>query len=146
MTVRRAGVTDLDVLVDLAAEFNAIDRHPYDEDRVRTALLPLLVDDSLGVVYVNGDPPDGYALVTWGYSVESGGRDALLDEIYTRDRGRGKGGDLLEAVLVDLTQRGLPRVFLETEAHNFAVRRFYQRHGFQTEDSVWMTRQLGFGT
>lgn len=31
-----------------------------------------------------GEPPLGYAIVTWGYSLESGGREALLDEIYLK--------------------------------------------------------------
>ncbi|MEX0699896.1 MAG: GNAT family N-acetyltransferase [Acidimicrobiia bacterium] len=141
MIVRRATLDDLDILLTLAAEFNDIDRHDHDPVRVRAAMQPLLVSDDLGVVYLFGDGL-GYALVTWGYSIESGGRDALLDEIYTRERGEGRGGELLVAVLEDLAQRGLPRVFLETEAHNKAVRRFYTRHGFRTEDSIWMTRDL----
>jgi ribosomal protein S18 acetylase RimI-like enzyme len=80
--------------------------------------------------------------VTWGYSIESGGRDALLDEIYVREQGEGLGGRLLDDVLSDLVARGLPRVFLETEAHNEAVRQFYTRHGFETEASIWMSRDL----
>ena len=133
---------DLELVVSLSREFNEIDRHPYNEERVRRGLLPLLEDDQVGVVYVDDPPPEGYAVVTWGYSLESGGRDALLDEIYTRRRGEGRGGLLLEEVMADLTRRGLPRVFLETEAHNQAVRRFYARHGFVEEDSIWMARDL----
>ncbi len=141
MNVRRANLEDLDLLLELAAEFNQIDRHDYDPVRVQAALQPLLTSDDLGVVYLFGDGL-GYALVTWGYSIESGGRDALLDEIYVRERREGRGGELLDAVFEDLAARGLPRVFLETEAHNEAVRRFYKSHGFRTEDSIWMSRDL----
>jgi ribosomal protein S18 acetylase RimI-like enzyme len=134
-------MADLDLLLILSAEFNEIDRHPYNPDRVRRAMVPLLRSDDLGVVYVLGDGL-GYALVTWGYSIESGGRDALLDEIYVREQGKGLGGRLLHEVLRDLAGRGLPRVFLETESHNVAVRRFYTRYGFETEASIWMSREL----
>jgi ribosomal protein S18 acetylase RimI-like enzyme len=134
-------MADLELLLVLAVEFNEIDRHPYDPGRVREALEPLLTSDDLGVVYVLGEGL-GYALVTWGYSIESGGRDALLDEIYVREQGEGLGSQLLDDVLSDLATRGLPRVFLETEAHNEGVRRFYTRHGFETEASIWMTRDL----
>jgi GNAT superfamily N-acetyltransferase len=141
VNVRRATLEDLELLLILAEEFNEADRHHHDAVRVRAALQPLLASDDLGVVYLFGEGV-GYALVTWGYSIESGGRDALLDEIYLRERGEGRGGKLLNAVLDDLAGRGLPRVFLETEAHNERVRRFYARHGFRTEDSIWMSRNL----
>lgn len=84
----------------------------------------------------------GYAVVTWGYAIESGGRDALLDEIYLRDRGLGRGGELLGAILDDCRRRGLSQVFLETESHNERVRGFYARHGFTVDPSVWMSRPL----
>ena len=140
--IRRAGLEDLEALASLSSEFNEIDGHPYDDLRVRAALIPLLRDDSLGVVYLFGHPPDGYAIVTWGYSIESGGRDALLDEIYMRRRGEGHGSAAFEDVLADIRRRGLSRMFLETERCNFRVRSFYARHGFAEEGSIWMSREL----
>jgi GNAT superfamily N-acetyltransferase len=140
--ITRAQPHDLEVLVALASEFNQIDGHRHDESRVRAALSPLLQDDALGIVYLLGESHDGYAVVTWGYSIESGGRDALLDEIYVRPRGEGHGGAALEEILEDLHHRGLTRVFLETERANIRVRAFYGRHGFTEDDSIWMSREL----
>lgn len=140
--IRRAVPADLAVLLDMAREFNRLDRHAHDDERVGAALAPLLAGDDLGVVYLFGEPPAGYAVVTWGYSLESGGRDALLDEIFVEERGRGVGGAALDAVLADLRRRGLPRIFLETERRNRRVRRFYTRHGFHAQDSVWMSQDL----
>jgi GNAT superfamily N-acetyltransferase len=140
--IRRASSADLETLIPLIAEFAALDRHTFEEAVVRSALVPLLESDRLGVVWMIGDPPQGYAVVTWGYSLESGGRDALVDELYLRERGRGIGGAALEAMVADLEARGMRRVFLETEAHNERVRGFYARHGFSEEDSVWMVRDL----
>ena len=140
--IRRARLEDLDILATLSAEFNEIDGHHHHDVRVRAALTPLLRDDALGVVYLIGEPPSGYAVVTWGYSIESGGRDALLDEIYVRSRGEGIGGDALEEILDELRTRGISRMFLETERPNDSVRRFYTRHGFIEDDSIWMSRGL----
>jgi GNAT superfamily N-acetyltransferase len=140
--ISRARLEDLDVLAALSAEFNEIDGHAHDDTRVRAALAPLLRDDELGVVYLFEEPASGYAVVTWGYSIESGGRDALLDEIYVRPRGQGLGGVAFEGVLDDLRQRGLTRMFLETERPNTKVRAFYTRHGFKEDDSIWMSREL----
>src|SRR5215831_21117200 len=120
MLVRPGRVTDLDAIVPLVREFCEVDGHPYDEALVRGALGPLLTSDQHGVVWlaVEDDGVAGYAVVTWGYSLESGGRDALLDELYVRARGNGVGAALMDALLADCTARGLRRMFLETETGN----------------------------
>jgi len=138
----RATAAQLELLLPLVEEFCILDEHPYDEARVRRALGPLLADDSLGVIWLIGDPPGGYAVLTWSYSLESGGRDALLDEIYLRDRGRGLGSAALAAICDDLRARGITRIFLETEDHNERARRFYARNGFAVEPSTWMAADL----
>ncbi|KGE04929.1 GNAT family N-acetyltransferase [Pseudohaliea rubra] len=141
-TLHRARKADLSILLPLIAEFCAVDAHPYDEARVCRALGPLLENDSLGVVWLIGEPPGGYAVLTWNYSLESGGRDALLDEIYLRERGRGFGAAALAAIHGDLRRRGITRVFLETETHNERARRFYARNGYEVEPSTWMAAEL----
>lgn len=86
----------------------------------------------------------GYAVLCWGYSLESGGREAVLDEVFVRagDRGRGLGAAALPELLDACRAAGILRVFLETEEPNDGARRFYRRHGFQEETSIWMTRGL----
>lgn len=110
-----------------------------------SALGPLLEDDRFGEVWVVGGEEglDGYAVVTWSYSIESGGRDALLDEVYARHRGSGIGSALLERVIASARDRSMSLLFLETERYNEAARRLYRRHGFVDEDSVWMSLDLG---
>lgn len=140
--LRRAVPADENLLLALIREFCEVDRHDYDEARLRGALGPLLDGDELGVVWLIGDGA-GYAVVTWSYSLESGGPDALLDEIYLRERGRGIGAAAMGEIFADLERRGITRMFLETEAHNDRVRRFYARLGFAEEDSIWMCREAG---
>jgi GNAT superfamily N-acetyltransferase len=143
--VRRADPADLDALLVLVAEFCAIDGHEFAAGRVRSALRPLLADERLGQVWVMADDGGGlggYAVVTWGWSLEAGGREALLDELYVRERNQGAGALLLDVAAVGSRAAGASRLFLETESANVAVRRFYARHGFAAEDSVWMQRLL----
>jgi GNAT superfamily N-acetyltransferase len=139
--IRRGHPKDLAVLVDLHREFGDADGHPFDERRATDAFVPLLHDDRHGVVWII-EPAHGYAVVTWGWSIEAGGAEAVLDEIYVRDRGSGTGATLLAHLIDDARQRGLARIFLETESHNDRVRTFYQRHGFVTDDSIWMSRDF----
>jgi len=141
-SLRRAGPQDLALLLPLIEAFCAVDGHPFDAARVTRAIGPLLDSDEFGVVWLVGEPPAGYAILTWNYSLESGGRDALLDEIYLAERGSGLGSTVMQAIYADLMRRGIYRVFLETEVHNDRARRFYARNGFQVEDSVWMSVDL----
>lgn len=144
-TVRRAVEQDCAALLRLVQEFYAMDGHTYDEARVRAALQPLLDGDSVGQVWV-AQATDGslsaYVVTTWGYSLESGGADCVVDEIYVRDRGRGLGAALLGHALDAAATAGARRAFLESERPNEAARRFYRRVGFVDDDSVWMHRWL----
>lgn len=141
--IRRAAPADLAAVVDLHARFCEADGHIFSADVATRAFTPLLADDSHGVVWLVDDPSArGYAVVTWGWSIESGGRDALVDEIYAEPTGTGVGRALMERLLADTEERGIRSVFLETEVGNESARRFYRRLGFESEDSVWMTRRL----
>lgn len=141
-TIERATPEHLDSLLVLIGEFCEIDQHPYDECRLRQSLPPLLESDDFGVVWRVVSPSEGYAVVTWGYSLESGGREALIDELYLRRRGEGLGAKLVSHILHDCRRRGLVRIFLETESHNERVRGFYAAAGFEEDDSVWMSQWL----
>jgi GNAT superfamily N-acetyltransferase len=121
--------------------FCDIDQHPFDDARAREAFIPLLADDTHGVVWV-GDHPDSYAVLTWGWSIEAGGREAVLDEIFVSERGGGHGSSLIEHLMADAAQREIARIFLETESHNDRVRHLYERHGFVVDDSIWMSREF----
>lgn len=138
---RRAVADDLDALVALNHAFCAADRHPFDERRVRSAFNPLLTDDRWGVVWIV-DEPAAYAVLTWGWSIEAGGVEAVLDEIYVSQQRRGVGATLVEHIATDAASRGVARIFLETERHNDHARRFYARHGFVEDDSIWMSRDF----
>ena len=139
--LERALVSDLPLILELVEEFCAIDKHAFDADRVARALLPLLEHDEHGVVFLT-DNARGYLVITWGYSLESGGREALVDEIYLRRRGAGIGAKVMSALFADMADRGVVKMFLETETHNARARRFYARQGFEEDDSIWMSRNI----
>lgn len=138
MHVWRAEPDEFDAVMALAREF--------DPGVDPAGVAPLLADDSRGVIWLAGHPlaAAGYAVVTWGWSVECGGPEAVLDEIHVRDgdRNRGVGSGLIAHLLADCRARGIKRIFLETEAPNERARQLYERHGFVAEDSVWMARRL----
>ncbi|MEU5692754.1 GNAT family N-acetyltransferase [Actinosynnema sp. NPDC020468] len=137
--IRRAVPADLSALLPLVREFYEVDRHHYDEAVVTAALEPLLADDRYGQVWLFDT---GYAVLTWGYSLESGGRDALLDEFFVQGRGRGTGAVVIAELVAAARAAGARKLFLETEEPNDAARRFYRRHGFTDEHSTWLSQEL----
>ena len=139
--IHRAQAADLPIILELVAEFCMTDHHTFDAGRVTRAVIPLLESDDLGVVYLT-DNNQGYLVVTWGYSLESGGSEALIDEIYLRRRGQGIGGRVMAALFQEMAARGVVKIFLETETHNARARRFYTRQGFVADDSIWMSRDI----
>lgn len=143
-TIRRAEAGDLEALLRMCARYCEADSHQFDPGTATAGFEPLLLSEQHGVVWlsVDGDETVGYAVVTWSWSIESGGLDALLDEIYVDRPGEGHGSALVAHLLADCRRRNLPRVFLETESANREARRMYSRLGFQTEDSVWMVADL----
>lgn len=141
--VERATSRDLDVLIDLHREFCEADSHPFDAASARRAFAPLLADDSRGVVWLvhTTDRPEsteGYAVVTWGWSIEAGGAESIFDEMFVRRRGIGIGSRAMSLVIDEVRRLGLARIYLETESHNENGRRLYRRLGFVDEDSIWM--------
>lgn len=149
--VRRATPAHLASLLDMVGDFYAEDGHEYDEGRIRAALDPLLADDAHGQVWVLHRSVDdlgsdllGYAVLTWGWSLESGGREGLLDEFFVaggRRRG-GLGGLLIDHVIAEARTAGCRALFLETERSNHRARAFYDRHGLEEQESIWMSAQL----
>ena len=142
--IRRAGPDDEEPPLLLVREFYARDRHEYSEERVLRGLRPLLAGDDEGRVFLAAldGVPYGYVVVTWSWSLEAGGRDALLDEMYVRRREQGIGSELLTAAIAAASDAGAASMFLETESPNIRVRGFYRRHGFVRQDSIWMSRPL----
>ncbi len=133
---------DLEELLDLCRRYCQVDDHVFETGTARSGFTPLLESDEHGVVWVaeRSGQVVGYAVVTWSWSIESGGRDALLDEVYVQPSREGLGSVLVAHVVEDCRRRGLPRIFLETERANHDARRLYRRFGFEEEDSVWMVK------
>jgi GNAT superfamily N-acetyltransferase len=136
--IRQAIPADLDRLVDMHREFCAADDHEFSQERALAGFGPLLDGDRWGVVWIVDDP-GAYAVLTWSWSIEIGGFEVILDEIFVSVRGTGVGSKLLDHLLGDLRNRGAKRIFLETERASDRARTLYSRHGFVEDDSIWMS-------
>ncbi|AEI94335.1 GNAT family N-acetyltransferase [Roseobacter litoralis] len=108
----------------------------------RTGILPLLEGSPHGAAYLIGPPraPIGYLVITFGWSLEFGGLDGFIDEIFVRPgvRGRGIASETLLALPRALAGAGLKALHLEVERSAEDKQRLYQRAGFKSRDNYML--------
>jgi GNAT superfamily N-acetyltransferase len=145
VTIRQATAADLEQLIPLCIDYCIADQHTVDESLIRVGVNGLLASSDRGFVLVACDEVGkliGYAAVSAGWSIEIGGPDFVLDELFVRDQGQGIGSDLVAAVETHCRSLGVKRIFLETERPNDRARLLYARLGFAQDDSIWMSKDL----
>ena len=89
--------------------------------------------------------PVGYILVSFGFSIEFGGRNAFIDEFFIREsvRGRGMGSQCLQLLLPQLRDMGVKAVHMEVDQANVAAAKLYRKAGFAARETYYlMTRTL----
>ena len=141
-----ASIEDLPRLAPLVTKFHDEFGIQMSEDARVNTLATLLEGVPQGVAYLIGpnSAPVGYIIVSFGFSVEMGGLDAMIDEFYIRRgvRGRGMGGEVLRALIPALGQHGVRAMHLEVDTIG-ASKTLYKRMGFvPREHHHLMTRVL----
>ncbi len=142
-----ASAADIELLLELMAEYYACDGIRFDARVARAALEALLDDPAAGrvwLVYDDGRAAAGYLVLTFCFSLEFGGRFGLIDELYMRPECRGRGlGRRAIAVAEELAlQMGLKAVRLEVEHENRRAQHLYRSIGFSAHQRYLMTRWL----
>lgn len=142
-----AGPEHLDKLLGLVEHFHTEAGMPSTPEKRRAGLAPLLDGIPHGCAYLIGPPrsPIGYVIITFSWSVEFGGLDGTIDELYIRPgvRGRGIASEALIAVPRALAGAGLRTIHLEVDQNNTAALKLYRRAGFKlNENYLFMTKHL----
>jgi len=137
---------DLDEMLPLMREFYAAEGLPYDEILLRRALGELWKEPFHGGAWLARDASAavGYGVLCCGFSLEYGGRDAFVDELFVRPpwRDRGIGGRLLDAMDAACRERVIAALHLEVDHDNPEGKRLYLRRGFVDHDRHLMTKWL----
>jgi GNAT superfamily N-acetyltransferase len=137
---------DLDRLLGWVADLYAHEGIPFDANVARRAFAMLLAQPSLGRVWLLAveSEPVGYLAITFGYSIEYGGRDALLDELFVSEphRGRGLGRRALEFAAAECRKLGVCALHLEVERANAQAQRLYHAAGFVDHERYLLSRRL----
>lgn len=138
-----AVAADMEQLVELMHELYHYDRSELDELKAREALAASLGDPTWARIWLiqAGEETAGYVVLTFGFSMEYGGRDAIIDEFFLRAayRRRGLGSQVVDFLKAFCRSEGIRALHLEVFDHNQAAYEFYRRHGFRERNSRFMS-------
>jgi GNAT superfamily N-acetyltransferase len=123
---------DQALLERLVRAYYLEDGHTFHEDRQPPALAALVTGEPHARAWLIrlAGRSVGYVVLALTFSVEAGGHEACVDELYLvpEVRNRGLGGRVLELVDAKARVLGVRRVFLEVGRHNRAIA-LYRRAG-----------------
>jgi ribosomal protein S18 acetylase RimI-like enzyme len=127
-------------------EFYSVEHLEFDESSVGRSLRELFEHAEHGTLVLIEDErvPLGYLVLTYGFSLEFGGRFALLDELYVRASFQGKGiGTAAMSFVEDLCrQSGMAAVRLEVHRTNEIAQRLYRKGGYMDQQRDLLTKWL----
>lgn len=137
---------DLPRLLPMVAALHEGEGYGTDDAHREAALAPLLDGSPHGAVWLIGPrmAPVGYVVVTFGWSIEFGGLDGIVDEVFIRPavRGRGMATEALNALCKALAQSGVKALHLEVDRTNADACRLYSRCKFEARDSYMLMSRV----
>lgn len=140
------GPGDLKALVALARAYYAYDQHDWD-GVTQVAALRQLCD---GTPYarcffiVLDEQRIGYVSASYGFSIEVGGLDFFLDELFLEAawQGRGLGRQVLALIEDEVRRLGGRRLCLEAELHNPRAAHLYASSGYVEHERRLLSKLL----
>jgi ribosomal protein S18 acetylase RimI-like enzyme len=146
-SVRLAAPADLPSLLQLMRGYYRDDGLPFDVDRAAAVMSRLLAEPQWGFVLILDLAGSllGYVAVCIGFSLELGGNDAFIDELFVAPEHRriGNGRRLLEAAASHAKAVDVRALHLEVDRGNGAACALYGSLGFALRDRYFlMTRSL----
>jgi ribosomal protein S18 acetylase RimI-like enzyme len=141
--IRAATPADHAVLLDMMEEFNRAEHIEMRREVTAPALTRLLTDDSLGLVLI-ADDRSAYAVLTWGFDLEFGGRDAFLTEVYVSPSARrtGLGRALMASAITFARSAGAGAITLGVYPENTPAVALYEGTGFEKLPRAFYTHRL----
>lgn len=125
---------DADGLMPFMRAYHEFDGITATDPERLEAVRPLLEEGTFGRIWFieTTSRVVGYIALCFGYSIEFGGRDAFVDELFIEEasRGQGLGRMALEAVKEEARLLGVKALHLEVAHTNTVAKRFYSGVGF----------------
>lgn len=137
---------DADLLLSLIEAYYAFDGIAFDAPAMKRGIAELLANASLGEAWFvrSGEKALGYFVLTFGFDLEFGGRQATMTDLYldADSRGRGIGRATMSHIETLLKERGIGALELQVEDDNRDALGFYERIGFTRHSRVPMSKKV----
>lgn len=138
VTLRLASPDDLAVVLDLVRRYHEFEEIASEQDATARTLTPLLQHGDAGRVWLieRAGATIGYIALCFGYSIELGGRDAFIDEMYILEehRGAGVGKTVLAEIQSRARDSGVKALHLEVDRSNDRAKKLYRALGFTSRE------------
>lgn len=145
--LRRAEPGDIARILPLVEAYHEFIGITQDADTCREAVAQLLAAPEMGRIFVLGpsQAPIGYIAISFGFSIKLGGRDAVVDEFFIREkvRGKGFGSRVLAELPGEMAASGVVALHLDVDRVDDVAQRLYRKAGFSQPNPLFrMTRRL----
>lgn len=141
-----ASADDIDGVLPLMRAFYGADGYSFDRELAHSALTALAGDSRLGRLWVVRDAGGvvAYLAVTFGFSLEFGGRDAFVDELVVAPshQGCGIGTEALAVAEAECRAEGIRALHLEVEFAKERARLLYEKAGYASHSRHLLTKRL----
>jgi len=118
---------------------------PFREEEVRASVRELIANPSAGRIFIinRGESCVGYLVLSFDFSLEYGGKNAWIDELFVipEFRGQGIGADAVEFATQSAEHSGARVLHLEVNRGSPAID-LYKRCGFQEHDRFLLSKWL----
>lgn len=145
LTLQPVTQGDEATLLSLARAFHEEDGHPLTAAGERAIAMVCGGDPMAMAWFLRADGVQvGYAVLTLGFSIEHGGRDGFIDDLYLVPAARGRGVGRIALALIEriAAEHGVRTLHLEVERTNTQAEGLYRRLGYRETDRRLMSKKL----
>ena len=132
--------------IGFVAAYYAFDSIPFDAETNRRGIQELISNPSYGRAWLieHAGRAVGHVVLTFGFDLEFGGRQATVTELFIAEgsRSRGIGRRTLEFVESVLRAEGVRTLELQVERNNTKARALYERAGFVAHDRIPLSKRV----
>lgn len=138
ISLEMAGPSLLGDLLPLVAAYHRVEEISLSADIREKSVEKLLSDGTLGEIWLikKSNHLIGYIVVCFGYSIEFGGREVVIDELYIEspERGMGVGAEVLGRLKELMRAHDVVAIQLEVGQQNDRAKSLYVNSGFSYRD------------
>lgn len=147
INIRRAVSADVPWLAEKMREFYKESAYSLDCEWALRSFTRLLSHPELGGILIAANDREaiGYVVFTQRFSMEFGGLDGFIDDLFVvlSHRRAGVGTALIEAVVAECNARRLLALHVEVDPNNQAANALYRRFGLHDKGRRLLTVSIG---